>query len=100
MGDYYRSGEERLRLWYMEKQPEIALKFAEMRRDNNAALGQRIRDALRRRPDDHQTVLALCRRAEEEEFALANLLNEGVEAEAARLQTAYMQKLRRIQLQK
>ncbi|KAJ6590712.1 hypothetical protein DFH09DRAFT_1140102 [Mycena vulgaris] len=83
-------GEERLRLWKIEKRTEIELKVKEMRRDRNAQLGQKIRDVLRQRPDDHHAVVKLCRVAEEEEAALESILNEGVQAEAERLSELYM----------
>ncbi|KAJ7752466.1 hypothetical protein DFH07DRAFT_522045 [Mycena maculata] len=88
--DYNPWIEERLRLWYMEKKPEFDLKLSDMKRDCNAALGQRIRDVLRQRPDDHQAVRALCRMAEAEEVALEQALKEGVEVEAQNLRAALL----------
>jgi len=84
-------GEERLRLWRIEHQPEVERKYNDMMRDKNSRLGQRVREILRQRPVDHQAIARLCEAAEKEETALGNLLHEGVEAEAARIKMAYEQ---------
>jgi len=87
---YANPGQERQRLWCKEQKPEIELKFKDMKRDINADLGQKVREILRQTPNDHRAIMDACQRVEEAEDNLARLLNEGVEAEAARLKTAFM----------
>ncbi|KAF7350345.1 hypothetical protein MVEN_01339200 [Mycena venus] len=81
-------GQERLRLWTREKKPEIEHEFKEMKRDIDAALGQRVRDILRQTPSDHYGNMNSFQAAEEAE--VARLLREGVEAEAARMKAVFM----------
>ncbi|KAJ7487841.1 hypothetical protein FB451DRAFT_1225653 [Mycena latifolia] len=82
-------GEERLRLWNIEKKPEIERRFKEMQREINAGLGQKIRNIVSRTPYDHNAVITLCKEAEEAEADIKRALNEGVEAEAKRLLEEY-----------
>ncbi|KAJ7096642.1 hypothetical protein B0H15DRAFT_825873 [Mycena belliarum] len=82
-------GKERLRLWNIEKKPEIEGRLKEMKRDSNALLGEKIKQALLHRPDDLYTVLKLCREAEEADADLESLVNESEEAEAERLLEVY-----------
>ncbi|KAJ7028004.1 hypothetical protein C8F04DRAFT_1120728 [Mycena alexandri] len=87
---YSNPGEERLRLWRMEQEPQITLKFKEMQRDINARFGRKIRESLSQAPHDHQTVLQLWQEAEEEETQAGTLLHEGVEAQAAIVKADYL----------
>ncbi|KAJ7336188.1 hypothetical protein DFH08DRAFT_965085 [Mycena albidolilacea] len=84
-------GEERLRLWRKEKEPEIQLKFKDIQRDINAELGQRVRELLRRRPYDYNhAIMSLYQAAEEKEKELESFLKEGLKAEEARLKEAFI----------
>ncbi|KAJ7152654.1 hypothetical protein C8R43DRAFT_1003195 [Mycena crocata] len=83
-------GEERMRLWHMEKKPDIALKLNDIKRDKNAELGRQVREICRQRPNDYQAVVNLCREAEEAEATLEKLLQEGIDAEAERVKTAFV----------
>ncbi|KAJ7637258.1 hypothetical protein DFH06DRAFT_653011 [Mycena polygramma] len=86
-----QSAAERRRLWDMEKKPELDRKFEDLKRDNNADLGQRVRNILRETPHDHLAVLRLCAEAEDTENRLASMLYEGVEAEGQRLTSDFVQ---------
>lgn len=84
-------GEERLRLWRKEKEPEIQLKFKDIQRDINAELGQGVRELLRRRPYDYNhAIMSLYQAAEEKEKELESFLKEGLKAEEARLKEAFI----------
>ncbi|KAF7300551.1 hypothetical protein HMN09_00940000 [Mycena chlorophos] len=95
---------ERIRLWRIEKEPEVTKQYELMKRENDARLGQRVREVMARTPgkganatqrgalykEQLGEIRVLCDAAAGEEEALSNILHEGVEAEAANLKRAYL----------
>ncbi|KAJ7053292.1 hypothetical protein C8F01DRAFT_1166967 [Mycena amicta] len=96
--------EEHVRLWRIEKGPDVKKDYDDMKRDQNARLGQAVRTImLRQHPPqvthDHRRefrgqqlhdIRKLCEAAEREEQNLGDILHEGVEAQAANVKSVYV----------
>ncbi|KAJ7151232.1 hypothetical protein C8R46DRAFT_1123633 [Mycena filopes] len=87
---YSNPAEERLRLWRMEKEPEIMRIYKEMKHNHNAELGKKIRAAtLSQAYGWQETVLSLCQEAEQKELELQTDIHQDVEEAARRVKTDY-----------